>query len=183
MFLCVCVCVCVYTVCMHFCVCVCVCVSVCTCVRVYVSVCVCVCEYLCARVCMLVYVSECVCVCLLCVCVCVCVLQLLNITMGPRSAVNQKVPVDITFAVRDARGYLTGSEVSKHLRKLSEVEFSFYLGFPTLQIAERKHTHTHTLIHSLTGMHTNSKAHCIKNMCVCVCVCVCVSLQHSSTLS
>ncbi|CAL8242301.1 unnamed protein product [Merluccius merluccius] len=62
--------------------------------------------------------------------------QLLNITMGPRSAVNQKVPVDITFAVRDARGYLTGSEVSKHLRKLSEVEFSFYLGFPTLQIAE-----------------------------------------------
>ncbi|KAG7257571.1 hypothetical protein CRUP_017318, partial [Coryphaenoides rupestris] len=29
-----------------------------------------------------------------------------------------------------------GHQVSKHLRKLSEVEFSFYLGFPTLQIAE-----------------------------------------------
>uniref|UniRef100_A0A3B3I7G2 Si:dkeyp-27e10.3 n=1 Tax=Oryzias latipes TaxID=8090 RepID=A0A3B3I7G2_ORYLA len=47
-----------------------------------------------------------------------------------------KVPVDIIFAVRDGRGYLPGSEVSEHLRKLSLVEFSFYVGFPALQIAE-----------------------------------------------
>ena len=75
----------------------------------------------------------------LCVCVCVCALQLLNITMGMVKPVGeQKVPVDITFTVRDGRGYLLGSEVSDHLRKLSMVEFSFYLGFPALQIAERK---------------------------------------------
>uniref|UniRef100_A0A096LSD7 KIAA1549 ortholog n=1 Tax=Poecilia formosa TaxID=48698 RepID=A0A096LSD7_POEFO len=63
--------------------------------------------------------------------------QLLNITMSKGwPAVGQKVPVDITFAVRDGRGYLVGSEVSEHLRKLSLVEFSFYVGFPALQIAE-----------------------------------------------
>lgn len=50
----------------------------------------------------------------------------------------QKVTVEITFAVRDGRDYLLGSEVSEHLRKLSLVEFSFYVGFPVLQIAERK---------------------------------------------
>ncbi|XP_071776633.2 UPF0606 protein KIAA1549 [Centroberyx gerrardi] len=66
--------------------------------------------------------------------------QLLNITMGvARPVGEQKVPVDVTFAVRDGRGYLPGSEVSEHLRKLSVVEFSFYLGFPTLQIAEPFH--------------------------------------------
>ncbi|XP_025755408.1 UPF0606 protein KIAA1549 isoform X3 [Oreochromis niloticus] len=66
--------------------------------------------------------------------------QLLNITMSvARPAVEQKVPVDITFAVRDGRGYLPGSEVSEHLRKLSLVEFSFYVGFPALQIAEPFH--------------------------------------------
>ncbi|KAM7378643.1 hypothetical protein PAMA_013518 [Pampus argenteus] len=66
--------------------------------------------------------------------------QLLNITMGiTQSAAEQKVPVDITFAVRDGRGYLPGSEVSEHLRKLSLVEFSFYVGFPALQIAEPFH--------------------------------------------
>ncbi|XP_029902271.1 UPF0606 protein KIAA1549 [Myripristis murdjan] len=66
--------------------------------------------------------------------------QLLNITMGvARPVGEQKVPVDITFAVRDGRGYLPGSEVSEHLRKLSMVEFSFYVGFPTLQIAEPFH--------------------------------------------
>lgn len=77
--------------------------------------------------------------------VCVCVyLQLLNITMGQaKQQGDQKVPVDITFALRDGRGYLLGSEVSGHLRHLSTVEFSFYLGFPALQIAERK-SHTHT---------------------------------------
>lgn len=50
----------------------------------------------------------------------------------------QKVTVEITFAVRDGRDYLLGSEVSEHLRMLSLVEFSFYVGFPVLQIAERK---------------------------------------------
>uniref|UniRef100_A0A3Q2QMN7 UPF0606 protein KIAA1549 n=1 Tax=Fundulus heteroclitus TaxID=8078 RepID=A0A3Q2QMN7_FUNHE len=69
--------------------------------------------------------------------------QLLNVTTGIAwPAVGQKLPVDITFAVRDGRGYLPGSEVSEHLRKLSLVEFSFYVGFPALQIAERTSTHT-----------------------------------------
>uniref|UniRef100_A0AAV2ISS3 Uncharacterized protein n=1 Tax=Knipowitschia caucasica TaxID=637954 RepID=A0AAV2ISS3_KNICA len=64
-------------------------------------------------------------------------IQLLNITTGlKRLEKQQKAPVDITFAVKDGRGYLTGSEVSEHLRKLSQVEFSFYIGFPALQIAE-----------------------------------------------
>uniref|UniRef100_A0A672YTJ8 Si:dkeyp-27e10.3 n=1 Tax=Sphaeramia orbicularis TaxID=375764 RepID=A0A672YTJ8_9TELE len=65
--------------------------------------------------------------------------QLLNITVGVARLREQKVPVDITFAVRDGRGYLPGSEVSEHLRKLSLVEFSFYIGFPVLQIAEPFH--------------------------------------------
>ncbi|XP_024142496.1 UPF0606 protein KIAA1549 [Oryzias melastigma] len=66
--------------------------------------------------------------------------QLLNITTGTvQPAEKGKVPVDIIFAVRDGRGYLPGSEVSEHLRKLSLVEFSFYLGFPALQIAEPFH--------------------------------------------
>lgn len=47
--------------------------------------------------------------------------------------------MDIVFAVRDGPGgYLPGFEVSRHLRKLSPVEFSFYVGFPALQIAERR---------------------------------------------
>lgn len=50
----------------------------------------------------------------------------------------QRAAVEITFAVRDGRGYLLGSEVSDRLRKLSLVEFSFFVGFPTVQIAERK---------------------------------------------
>lgn len=50
----------------------------------------------------------------------------------------QRATVEITFAVRDGRGYLLGSEVSDRLRKLSLVEFSFFVGFPALQIAERK---------------------------------------------
>lgn len=54
-----------------------------------------------------------------------------------RSATEKKVPVDIMFVVHDGRGYLLGSEVSDHLRKLSVVEFSFYMGFPVTQIAER----------------------------------------------
>lgn len=58
--------------------------------------------------------------------------------MGPTRLVEPKVSVDITFAVRDGRDYLLGSEISKHLRTLSLVEFSFYIGFPALQVAERK---------------------------------------------
>lgn len=48
-------------------------------------------------------------------------------------------PVDITFTVRGSRGYLTGSEVSNALMKLTVVEFSYYMGFPVLQIAEREY--------------------------------------------
>ncbi|XP_037098946.1 UPF0606 protein KIAA1549-like isoform X1 [Syngnathus acus] len=63
--------------------------------------------------------------------------QLLNVTLGAaRPAGELKVPVDIVFAVRDGRGYVAGFQVSQHLRKLSPVEFSFYVGFPALQIAE-----------------------------------------------
>lgn len=47
-------------------------------------------------------------------------------------------PVDVTFVVGDARGYILGSEVSSHLRRLSVVEFSYYLGYPVQQIAERE---------------------------------------------
>ncbi|XP_068590150.1 UPF0606 protein KIAA1549 isoform X2 [Cebidichthys violaceus] len=76
--------------------------------------------------------------------------QLLNISMSVSRPVavavavaaavaEQKISVDITFAVRDGRDYLLGSEVSEHLRKLSLVEFSFYVGFPALQIAEPFH--------------------------------------------
>ncbi|KAK5896416.1 hypothetical protein CgunFtcFv8_010016 [Champsocephalus gunnari] len=65
--------------------------------------------------------------------------QLLNITTAVSRPAAAKVSVDITFAVRDGRGFLLGSEVSEHLRKLSPVEFSFYIGFPALQIAEPFH--------------------------------------------
>ncbi|XP_010767371.1 UPF0606 protein KIAA1549-like, partial [Notothenia coriiceps] len=62
--------------------------------------------------------------------------QLLNITTAVSRPAAAKVSVEIKFAVRDGRGLLLGSEVSEHLRKLSPVEFSFYIGFPALQIAE-----------------------------------------------
>ncbi|XP_037615806.1 UPF0606 protein KIAA1549 [Sebastes umbrosus] len=66
--------------------------------------------------------------------------QLLNISMSvTRPPAGQKVSVDVTFAVRDGRDYLLGSEVSEHLRKLSLVEFSFYVGFPVQQNAEPFH--------------------------------------------
>lgn len=48
-------------------------------------------------------------------------------------------PVSIVFAIRDRYGFLNGSEVSEQLRNLSMVEFSFYLGFPVQQIAEREY--------------------------------------------
>ncbi|XP_059182005.1 LOW QUALITY PROTEIN: UPF0606 protein KIAA1549 [Centropristis striata] len=73
--------------------------------------------------------------------------QLLNITMPvsrllatAAAAAGKKVSVDVTFAVREGgRDFLPGSEVSEHLRRLSLVEFSFYLGFPALQVAEPFH--------------------------------------------
>uniref|UniRef100_A0A3B3E173 UPF0606 protein KIAA1549-like n=1 Tax=Oryzias melastigma TaxID=30732 RepID=A0A3B3E173_ORYME len=49
------------------------------------------------------------------------------------------LPVDITFTVSGTRGYLMGSEVSDALMTLTVVEFSFYMGFPVLQIAEPFH--------------------------------------------
>ncbi|XP_072574262.1 UPF0606 protein KIAA1549 isoform X3 [Paramormyrops kingsleyae] len=64
--------------------------------------------------------------------------EIVNITTDSPKSV-QKAPVDITFAIRDARGYVRGAEVSSHLRLLSMVEFSFYLSFPVLQIAEPFH--------------------------------------------
>lgn len=55
----------------------------------------------------------------------------------------QRKPVDITFTVRGSRGYLTGSEVSNAMMKLTVVEFSYYMGFPVLQIAEREYNKRH----------------------------------------
>uniref|UniRef100_A0A3B5BBP0 UPF0606 protein KIAA1549-like n=1 Tax=Stegastes partitus TaxID=144197 RepID=A0A3B5BBP0_9TELE len=68
--------------------------------------------------------------------------HIVNITMAPPKYEDQRVvrqPVDITFTVRGSRGYLTGSEVSNALMKLTMVEFSYYMGFPVLQIAEPFH--------------------------------------------
>ncbi|XP_051791259.1 UPF0606 protein KIAA1549-like isoform X2 [Erpetoichthys calabaricus] len=66
--------------------------------------------------------------------------QVLNITMNASYLENlQRRPVDIAFAIRDTFGFLNGSRVSNLLRNLSMVEFSFYLGYPVLQIAEPFH--------------------------------------------
>lgn len=48
-------------------------------------------------------------------------------------------PVDITFTVRGPRGHVMGSDVSSALMRLTVVEFSYYMGFPVLQIAEREY--------------------------------------------
>ncbi|XP_076159886.1 UPF0606 protein KIAA1549 [Alosa pseudoharengus] len=68
-------------------------------------------------------------------------IEIVNITISMAKAQRQqqRAPVDVTFAVKDERGYLLGSEVSGHLRQLSMVEYSFYLGFPVVQIAEPLH--------------------------------------------
>ncbi|KAL2087367.1 hypothetical protein ACEWY4_016195 [Coilia grayii] len=68
-------------------------------------------------------------------------IEIVNITISMAKAQRQqqRAPVDITFAVRDERGYLLGSEVSGHLRQLSMVEYSYYLGYPAVQIAEPFH--------------------------------------------
>ncbi|KAK3517691.1 hypothetical protein QTP70_015674, partial [Hemibagrus guttatus] len=65
---------------------------------------------------------------------------ILNITVSlAKGQKQQKTPVDVTFAIRDSHGYLRGSDVSAHLRQLHVVEFSFYLGFPAVQVAEPFH--------------------------------------------
>ena len=92
---------------------------------------------------------------------------MVNITLGPSplaQARQQREQVDITFAVSDANGYVQGSEVSNLLRKLNMVEFSYYLGFPVLQIAEREsHAHAHTHVHMLHP--TVSIASVLSNSC------------------
>ncbi|CAB1437415.1 unnamed protein product [Pleuronectes platessa] len=68
--------------------------------------------------------------------------HIVNITMDAPKYREQRLvrqPVDITFTVRGSRGYLMGSEVSNALMKLTMVEFSYYMGFPVLQIAEPFH--------------------------------------------
>ncbi|XP_057589241.1 UPF0606 protein KIAA1549 homolog [Hippopotamus amphibius kiboko] len=62
--------------------------------------------------------------------------QILNITVGSSRLAPRRGPVNIIFAVKGSQGLLNGSEVSEMLRNLSVVEFSFYLGYPVLQIAE-----------------------------------------------
>lgn len=49
-----------------------------------------------------------------------------------------KAPVTITYSAQDHSGFLNGSEISDQLRNLTLVEFSFFLGFPVKQIAERE---------------------------------------------
>ncbi|XP_055365640.1 UPF0606 protein KIAA1549 isoform X7 [Betta splendens] len=68
--------------------------------------------------------------------------QIINITMATPKYEAQRLlkqPVDITFTVKGSAGYLMGSEVSNALMRLTMVEFSFYMGFPVLQIAEPFH--------------------------------------------
>ncbi|XP_077938160.1 UPF0606 protein KIAA1549-like isoform X3 [Gasterosteus aculeatus] len=68
--------------------------------------------------------------------------QVLNITMAAPKYQERRLvrqPVDLIFTVRGSRGYLMGSEVSNALMKLTMVEFSYYMGFPVLQIAEPFH--------------------------------------------
>ncbi|XP_009078684.1 PREDICTED: UPF0606 protein KIAA1549 homolog, partial [Acanthisitta chloris] len=65
--------------------------------------------------------------------------QILNITLSRPGLAFRQGPVSIVFAIRARSGFLNGSEVSEQLRNLSVVEFSFYLGFPVLQIAEPFH--------------------------------------------
>ncbi|XP_030221063.1 UPF0606 protein KIAA1549 isoform X2 [Gadus morhua] len=63
--------------------------------------------------------------------------HIVNITMaGPG---RQQQPVNIFFAVRGSGGYLLGSEVTNLLLRLTMVEFSYYMGFPVLEIAEPFH--------------------------------------------
>ncbi|XP_077372707.1 UPF0606 protein KIAA1549 isoform X4 [Festucalex cinctus] len=67
--------------------------------------------------------------------------RIINITMAvPQNQQHlRRYPVDITFTVHSPLGYLMGSEVSIALMQLTKVEFSYYMGFPVLQIAEPFH--------------------------------------------
>uniref|UniRef100_A0A8C3G2P0 Si:ch211-1e14.1 n=1 Tax=Cyclopterus lumpus TaxID=8103 RepID=A0A8C3G2P0_CYCLU len=68
--------------------------------------------------------------------------HIVNITMAAPKYQEKRLvrqPVDLTFTVHGPRGYLVGSEVSNALMKLTMVEFSYYMGFPVLQIAEPFH--------------------------------------------
>ncbi|XP_015230231.1 PREDICTED: UPF0606 protein KIAA1549-like isoform X2 [Cyprinodon variegatus] len=68
--------------------------------------------------------------------------HILNITTSANKYAEQQLvrqPVDITFTVSGSRSYLMGSKVSNALMKLTMVEFSYYIGFPVLQIAEPFH--------------------------------------------
>uniref|UniRef100_A0A3Q3E233 UPF0606 protein KIAA1549 n=1 Tax=Labrus bergylta TaxID=56723 RepID=A0A3Q3E233_9LABR len=68
--------------------------------------------------------------------------QIVNITSAAPKYQDRRLvrqPVDITFTVRGSKGYLMGSEVSNALMKLTMVEFSYYMAFPVLQIAEPFH--------------------------------------------
>ncbi|XP_068595703.1 UPF0606 protein KIAA1549 [Brachionichthys hirsutus] len=68
--------------------------------------------------------------------------HIINITMAAPKYQEQplvRLPVDITFTIRGSKGYLTGSEVSNALMTLTMVEFSYYMGFPVLQLAEPFH--------------------------------------------
>ncbi|XP_057624894.1 UPF0606 protein KIAA1549 homolog isoform X2 [Chionomys nivalis] len=62
--------------------------------------------------------------------------QIVNVTIGSSRVAPRRGPVNIIFAVKGVQGFLNGSEVSDLLRNLTVVEFSFYLGYPVLQIAE-----------------------------------------------
>ncbi|KAH0510121.1 UPF0606 protein [Microtus ochrogaster] len=62
--------------------------------------------------------------------------QIVNVTIGSSRVASRRGPVNIIFAVKGVQGFLNGSEVSDLLRNLTVVEFSFYLGYPVLQIAE-----------------------------------------------
>ncbi|XP_059113001.1 UPF0606 protein KIAA1549 homolog [Peromyscus eremicus] len=62
--------------------------------------------------------------------------QIVNVTVGSSRVAPRRGPVNIIFAVKGMQGFLNGSEVSDLLRNLTVVEFSFYLGYPVLQIAE-----------------------------------------------
>lgn len=67
--------------------------------------------------------------------------HIVNITKAAPISLEQllKQPVDIIFTVRGSGGHVMGSEVSDALMKLTMVEFSYYMGFPVLQIAEPFH--------------------------------------------
>lgn len=63
----------------------------------------------------------------------------MNISSSAARGGYWKAPVTVSYAVRERQGFRNGSDVSDQLRNLSLVEFSFFLGFPVKQIAEREY--------------------------------------------